>query len=161
MYRIDDKVGAIKEVQRLLNLNQTGLFDKKTREAVLDAQAKYRLAETGVVDYLTFTLIAENYRNEKSNRWGSDYLLNPRFPYVIGDMGENVLRINEALQVVLNDYTYEGIMPKGRYLNDHTIQGAQFLRKLFGMNESNEIDEELMSRIMKEREHIEIKSKRT
>jgi len=161
MYRIDDKVGAIKEVQRLLNLNQTGLFDKKTREAVLDAQAKYRLAETGVVDYLTFTLIAENYRNEKSNLWSSDYLLNPRFPYVIGDMGENVLRINEALQVVLNDYTYEGIMPKGRYLNDNTIQGAKFLRKLFGMNESNEIDEELMSRIMKEREHIEVKSKRT
>jgi len=161
MYRIDDKVGAIKEVQRLLNLNQTGLFDKKTREAVLDAQAKYRLAETGVVDYLTFTLIAENYRNEKSNLWSSDYLLNPRFPYVIGDMGENVLSINEALQVVLNDYTYEGIMPKGRYLNDNTIQGAKFLRKLFGMNESNEIDEELMSRIMKEREHIEVKSKRT
>ena len=69
MYRIEEKIEAIKEVQRLLNLNQTGLFDKKTRDAVLNVQSKYKLAETGIVDYLTFTSIVEEYSNEKNNQW--------------------------------------------------------------------------------------------
>jgi hypothetical protein len=161
MYRIDDKAEAIKEVQKLLNLNQTGLFDKKTKDAVLNVQSKYKLEETGVVDYQTFTLITEDYRNEKNNKWDSDYLFNPRFPYVIGDIGDNVLKINEAMEIVLADFSYEETIPKGKYLGVDTIKGVRFLRKIFNMNESDEIDEALMSRIMKEREHIEIKSKRT
>ena len=39
MYRIDDKAEAIKEVQKMLNLNQSGLFDKKTKDAVLNVQS--------------------------------------------------------------------------------------------------------------------------
>ena len=65
------------------------------------------------------------------------------------------------MEIVLRDFSYEGPMPKGKYLGNDTIKGAQFLRNVFNMGESAEIDEPLMSRIMKEREHIEIKSKRT
>ncbi len=160
MYRIEDKVSAIKELQRLLDLKPTGLFDKNTREAVLRTQAKNNLDETGIVDYLTFTLIVEEYRNEKNKQWNSDYLFDPRFPYVMGDIGDNVLRINEALETVLRDYSYEGRMPRGKYLGDDTIGGVHFLQKIFNMSESDIIDEELMSRIMRERESIEIKKPR-
>lgn len=160
MYRIEDKVSAIEELQRLLDLTPTGLFDKNTREAVLRTQAKNSLEQTGIVDYLTFTFIVEEYRSEKNNQWNSDYLFDPRFPYIKGDMGDNVLRINEALETVLRDYSYEGTMPRGKYLGEDTIDGVRFLQKIFNMRESDMIDEALLSRVMKERESIEIKKPR-
>ena len=158
MYRIDDRISAIKELQRLLDLNQTGLFDKKTRDTVLKVQEKYNLKQTGIADYFTFTLIADEFREKKNNEWNSDYLFKPKFPYAKGDMGDNVGRINEALKIVLEDYVYEGIIPRGKYFGEDTLSAAKFLRKIFNMGSSDEIDEALMTRIMREREAIEIKS---
>ena len=39
MYNIDDKVSAIKEIQRLLSLNQTGIYDADTEKSVSEIQA--------------------------------------------------------------------------------------------------------------------------
>ena len=157
MYRIDDRSGAVKELQRLLEINQTGFFDNKTKNTILEIQKKNNLEPTGVADYITFTSIADEFRENKNNKWNSDYLFNPQFPYVKGDMGDNIGRINEALRVILEDYVYEGIIPGGTFFGDNTLSSVKFLRKIFNMESSDEIDEALMTRIMREREAIEIK----
>ena len=158
MYQIDDRISAVKELQRLLDMNQTGFYDQKTRDTVLGVQSKYNLEQTGIVDYITFTSIADEFREKNNNKWNSDYLFNPQFPYVKGDIGDNVGRINEALRIVLEDYVYEGTVPRGTFFDENTLSAAKFLRKIFNIESSDEIDEELMTRIMREREAIEIKS---
>ena len=158
MYRIDDRISAIKELQRLLNINRTGFYDQKTRDTVLGIQAKYNLEQTGIVDYITFASITDEFREKNSNKWSSDYLFNPQFPYIKGDIGDNVGKINEALRIVLEDYVYEGTIPRGTFFDENTLSAAKFLRKIFNMESSDEIDEALMTRIMRERDAIEIKS---
>ena len=87
------------------------------------------------------------------------YLFNPAFPYTIGDMGDNVGLINDAIRLVLSDFVYEGVVPKGKYLNQNTITAANFLRKIFKMDLSEEIDVLFVNRLLLEKSAIEIKRK--
>ena len=59
MYRINDTISAIKEIQRLLGINQTGNYDKATRKAVGNIQQRYSLPVTEVSDYLTFNALVK------------------------------------------------------------------------------------------------------
>ena len=43
MYHIDDNISALKEVQRLLNINPTGVFDENTKKAVKKIQLNYSI----------------------------------------------------------------------------------------------------------------------
>lgn len=157
MYRIENTEAAIRELQRLLYIAPSGTYDKATKEAVMKMQAKYNLEITGVADYRTFEKIAEEYRVRKGNVWSNDYLFNPSFPFIEENIGDNVEKINYALGLVLKDYTYEGVLPKGKYLGKDTLEGTKYLRKIFGMRESNEIDEAFLNRILAEKRAIEYK----
>jgi hypothetical protein len=159
MYRIEDITSATKEIQRLLGINTTGNYDKKTRDEVLRIQTLHAIEQSGEVDYKTFTLIVDEHLSRENAIWNSDYLLAADFPYSEGDIGENVLRINEALSRVLVTYPYYGEMPRGKYFGSSTLSGVKFLQAVFGMEESEEIDEYFMNRILAELEGIEIKEK--
>lgn len=159
MYHIEDTVSAIKELQRLLDLNQTGIYDEKTRNEVLEIQSEYGLARTGIANYETFSRITEKYLENRSGVWSSDYLFDANFPYVKNDFDDNVEKINYAIAMVLREYTYEGIEPRGKFLGNDTIDSANYLRNIFQMSESNEIDEKFLNRIMQEMRAIEIKRK--
>ena len=65
MYHIENTSAAIKELQRLLRINQTTVYDQATRDAVLRIQSELGLEKTGIADYHTFTAIVENYQNYK------------------------------------------------------------------------------------------------
>ena len=158
MYRIEDQASAVKELQRLLGLNQTAFYDKKTREAVLMIQKELGLEQTGITDYATFNAIVNKYRNSMSQIWNSNYLFKPIFPYRQGDMNDNVEKINDALKIVLKNFTYEGVIPGGKYYGKDTQDAVIFLRSIFKMIESEEIDEAFMNRLIFEKAAIEIKS---
>jgi hypothetical protein len=159
MYRIEDSTAAVKELQRLLGLKQTGNYDGKTANAVKMKQDEYSLEKTGIADYETFTLIVDEYRVKRDRVWNSSYLHSPKFPYVNGDMGDDEGRINEALYTVLKEYSYEGTLPRGGYLGDDSFYGVKYLRDIFGMEQRDEIDEQLMNRILAELEAIKIKKR--
>lgn len=159
MYRIEDTVSAIKELQRLLGLSQTGNYDDTTKGAVVSIQKKYALPINGVTDYSTFKVIVDEYKNRNTNVWESNYLFAPKFPFIKGDMGDNAGRINEALSTVLRNYRYEESLPRGKYVGSDTILAIRFLRKIFGMDKSDEIDERFMNRLILELDGIEIKEK--
>ena len=159
MYRIEDSTSATKEVQRLLGVNETGNYDKKTRDAVLRLQALYALPESGVVDYTTFGIIVKEYRESRSKILSNRYLFDANFPYVEGDVGENVQRINEALAKVLVTYPYHLTVPRGKYFGRDTLSGVRFMQDVFGIEKRDEVDVDFMNRILKELEGIEIKEK--
>ena len=159
MYLIDDTVSALKEVQRLLNVNRTGMFDESTKQAVEKIQLSYGLKRANIVNYKTFNAILSEYNKSKMREIDTDYLFNPTFPYTVGDMNDNVGLINDALRLVLNDYVYEDIVPHGKYLSDNTITASNFLRKIFKMDLSDQIDESFINRLLLEKSAIEIKRK--
>ena len=157
MYHIDDKVSAIKAIQRLLSLNQTGIYDADTKKSVSEIQAAYSLDVTGVADYETFNAILIEYRN--SNQSHSCYLFSPIFPYALGDLDENVRLIHSALFPVLKEYSYEADIPSGNYLNQSTLDAVNYLRNIFRMPISEEIDEKFIDRLIIERDSLELKNK--
>lgn len=157
MYRIEDDISAIKEVQRLLGLNETGRYDGKTRSAVLNIQRKHALDENGVTDYETFVAIVKEYRKRKDGIWDNGYLFSPSFPFKGGELSDDAARINEALARVLKNYGYEGVIPRGKYIGTDTISGVIFLREIFGIGKKDEIDAAFMNRLMLELRAIEIK----
>ena len=159
MYRIDDTVSALKEVQRLLNVNQTGIYDTSTKKAVEQIQLNYGLKRADVVNYKTFNAILAEYNKREMRELNSNYLFKPVFPYTIGDMDDNVGLINDALRLVLSDYVYEDAAPRGNYLNESTITASNFLRKIFKMDLSDQLDELFIKRLLLEKSAIEIKRK--
>lgn len=159
MYRIDDKNSAIKDAQRLLGINQTGFYDEQTKNAVKEIQSANSYDETGAIDYKTFELILEKFNEKRLFPEYQNYLFAPRFPYRLNDMGENVIAIHSALSAVLEDYVYEKDIPTGSFLGLATIDAANFMREIFGIPSSNEIDERFVSRLMLEKKAIEIKRK--
>ena len=155
MYQIDDKVAAIKEVQRLLGLNQTGIYDSPTRKRVRLVQEAYSLKQNDFVDYETFAALRREYR--KSLKKHNHYLYAPQYPYKIGDMDTNISLIHSALSSVLKDYQYEGIIPSGSFLSECTVAAVNYLRYIFGMPSDNQIDELFIDRLLLEKRALEIK----
>ena len=61
MYRQLDRIEAIKNIQRMLMLNETGVKNEAMIEAIIKIQKENALEETGLVDYQTFKIIKELY----------------------------------------------------------------------------------------------------
>ena len=159
MYQIEDIDSAIKEVQRLLGIRQSGKYDKSTRDAVIDIQRINSLPKTGITDYTTFTAIVEAYREKSADILKDSFLFAPVFPFSKGDMGGNAGRINDALSLVLKSYSYEGVLPRGKYIGEDSISGARFLQGVFYMEERDEIDARFMGRLLLELDGIKNKEK--
>lgn len=159
MYRIDDRDAAIKDVQRLLGVNQTGFYDAPTENAVKKVQSIYSYEENGKVDYKTFGIIVAEHNERELSTKEEYYLFAPQFPYVLYDIDENIRLINSALNTVLKDYVYEEEFPEGIFFGVSTLNAANFLRKIFGMTLSDEIDERFVNRLLREKKAIEIKQK--
>lgn len=158
MYRIEDEISAIKNIQRLIFLNQTGAYDEKTRNSVLEIQKKQGSTPSGIVDYETFRLIVENY-HKKASQKSSEYLFGAKYPYEYGDIGENIVIINNAVSAVLKDFRYNEDHPKGAFFGHETINGIRYLRKAFCMEESDSADPAFINRLFIERNAIDIKNK--
>ena len=140
MYHIEDKSGAIKSVQRLLFISTSGVFDKKTRDAVMAFQASCGLAPTGSVDSRLFTLLRESYNNKKLKDMNPE--LN-NFPYVFGDSGGDVAVLNANLTKVIKRYTYSVIRPpRGSFYSHDTKAAVSRLREVYRMTAEECVDEE-------------------
>ena len=160
MYNIEDKPSAIKEVQRLLDINQTGEYNNKTSEAVKEIQKSKGLTETGITDYETFSVIVEDYRERVlSDPNGVKSLFTPAFPYSLGDHGSNVDYINTIIRDVFEEYRLETKLPRGNYYTRDTENAVIRLRQIFNMGESKETDVTLFNRIILEREAIQLKKR--
>ena len=79
MYRIEDKSAAIAEIQRLLNITQTSIYDKNTINSVAEHQQANNIPVTGIVDYETFTSIVNFYNSRLLGKIESSTLIEKAF----------------------------------------------------------------------------------
>ncbi len=148
MYSIYDKRSAIKVVQRLLSLNESGVYDEKTMGAVKNFQSINELEQTGVVDYITFTrLRAAKVAAEQESK-ARARISGPTFPYKAGDRSADMGVINSDLREALLMYTHEDILPRGDYYTSYTASAAKRLREVYMLEEGYHIDEELYYKVI-------------
>lgn len=150
MYMITDKSSGIRAVQRLLGINQNGIYDERTVESVKELQRESGLEVNGVVDYKTFVVLLKRHRENTSKEISgvSDGIGN--FPYERGRGGDDVVQLHRYMSFLLSEYNYEYIHPKGRYFNADTEKAVAFLRNVFGLVEGSIIDKVLYARIKRE-----------
>ena len=155
MYFIEDKTAAIKAMQKMLKINQTGEYDALTRGRVIEHQKNNSINTTGIVDYETFISILEDYRYVilKENAQTSIFE-NPSFPYKLGDFDENVGKINTLINDIFTDYLLETPLPTGKYFGKDTENAILRLRNIFALESSPYLDEILLDRMIKEHKRI-------
>ena len=136
MYRIEDHHSAIKVVQRMLGLNEIGIYDEKTRKSVAEYQLENGLNSNGVVDYYTFESLKKKYARENSREIDNAFsFLAKGLPYQNGDMNTNLSIINSLLGGIMTDYKLEGILPRGNFYGYDTSSAVLAIRKLFLLEE--------------------------
>ena len=155
MYFIEDISAAVKSIQKMLKINQTGEYDTLTRSRVIEHQENNSINATGIVDYETFISIHAAYRYEiiKENAKTS-ILENPSFPYKLGDFDENVEKINILINDIFEDYLLESPIPTGKYFGKDTENAILRLHSIFALESTPYLDEILFDRIIKEHKRI-------
>lgn len=179
MYNIQDKSAVIREVKRYLydvahnmypDMKSTtidGIFDGDSAEAVRDYQRIKGLPINGTIDYITFLALADDYKCVQRKRAERDYVLSAApFPYSRGDYSDDVKVINLMLSEfrdVYHDLTNVG---KGGYYSAYTSSAVREIRKIFMMEDSDEVDSALYERmrteldaIQRNRKHNDLKDK--
>ena len=167
MYQITDRVAAIREIQGYLgaipgyeNVNQNGIYDTKTSDAVKKFKAERGLAAGDGVDRETFDLLFSAYRESvRLQRLRAELSETIDFPLRLGSIGEGVMRLNAMLADVLD---YAGVFHSVRRLPIFTgeTEGAiSAVTRLFNLEKTLEVDELLFLRIMDEHRTL-IKAKK-
>ena len=161
MYNINDKSEVIKEIKRYLYAISTttrpeigrttidGYYDKETERIVKNYQSAIGILESGVVDYITFQSIADEYLKIKENEELRQTLLLPTgFPLSRGMASEDVRLINiliSALREIYKDIPFVG---NSNYFSRNTERAVRLLREIFIMRDSPEVDTELYNRMI-------------
>ena len=151
MYLIEDKSAAIREIQRLLEINQSGNYDSRTFEAVKSHQLLKGLPATGQVDYETFKSIHESFRYKNVLKKSAGmFSFVTRFPYQIGYSGEDVALINSLLSNVIDKFGLNYIKPKGRYFSVRSASAVKRLREIFMLEDGYHVDEPFFEILLKQ-----------
>lgn len=151
MYFIDDKVAAIKEIQRLLGVSRSGNFDAKTREAVKTHQMLNGIEPTGIVDYNTFISISANHKLRTGKQKIEKCVpLVTRFPYQIGYSGDDVTMINSLLSNAVEKYELNYIKPRGKYYSVRTAGVVRRLREIFLLEDGYHVDSLFFELLLKQ-----------
>lgn len=143
MYHITDKKSAVKEVQRLLFLNQTGIYDENTRETVKKIQEKCGLEVSGIVDFMTFEAIKEDFyrHNTKNTVQTLGALELNEFPYEFGAHSHDVSILNAMLSNKIDKYSLPLWKPRGAFYSKTTAKAVEAMREIFLLEKGRYIDE--------------------
>lgn len=160
MYEIEDRGAAIAEVQRLLDLNQTRIFDKKTINSVAEHQKSQNLEVTGIVDYATFLSLVASKKSRENNKIKNHGVINASvFPIKAHSQGYHVEHINSLLSDILTEYRYDQILPRGKYFGQDTMRAVMTVQEIFDLPKEEHISVSLYNRILAENEAILIKKR--
>ena len=150
MYEINDKRGAIIAVQRLLGVNESGIYDKETLNATRKFQQSSGIEETGIVDYETFKLLIDQGVQSKQADTARGRLSEPRFPYQPGERDSNMSIINADLREAIKRYTHEDLLPRGVYYTSYTASAAKRLREIYMLSDGYKVDEVLYYKVIRD-----------
>jgi peptidoglycan hydrolase-like protein with peptidoglycan-binding domain len=160
MYRINDRASAIKNIQSYLraifvgeiNIVPNGVYDDKTRLAVLEFQRNNGLEPNGVVDLLTYELLYSSYSEKQiEDRVGKRIDL----PFYPGDYSDEMREINKMLSSLLDYYRIDHRVTENGFYSKETSEAVKNMRKIYLMKDVDLVDEMLYSRMLLEYGTIE------
>ena len=157
MYRINDKESAIREVQKYLKvvsepnvfISPSGVFDERTKLAVIDFQEKRGIFGSGVVDLITFDhLFTEYTLLKRKDEIGKDTVGFIQFPILPGAMTNGVYHINQMLTRLLDYYGVTHRLRPSAFFSEETRLAVRSLREIYMLEDIDIVDEILYSRII-------------
>ena len=146
MYFISDKTAAVRALQKMLGVPETGRIDRGMAEKIEKITGS---PFTGVVSYTDFPVIKKAYRKRKAARLVRDAL-------GIDASGSNggrytrdeMEKINQLLAKCIKENRLEAYPPRGRFYTSLTATAVREVRKMLMLPEGDEIDVELLYRLM-------------
>ena len=173
MYQQTDKISAIKEIQKYLfvisdsKYNEVprvpidGIFDNETELAVIKFQESVNLSPTGIVDFITFKKLFEEYKSITENLNTTNYIFgDSSFPLKENDQNEDVRALHVMISKIRKTFPYLTDPGHGSYYSQRTADSIEEMRKLFMLPRSRNLDKELYRRMIVEingRQHFKEK----
>ncbi len=161
MYNINDKSEVIKEIKRYLYAISTttrpeigrttidGYYDKETERIIKNYQRAIGIPENGIVDYITFQNLADEYlKITKKNNTRQTLLLPTGFPLSRGMANEDIRLINIIITSLREIYKELPFVGASNYFSKNTERAIHLLREIFMMRDSGEVDSELFERMI-------------
>ena len=147
MYRQLDRIEAIKNIQRMLMINETGVKNEAMIEAILEIQKENALEETGLVDYQTFTIIKELYEMNRIKRFVNTLDSTAEYPYTHGDYSKKISEYAMSLNKASSMYSIDYRIRNSNYYGDELGRLVLDLRRIYNLELINYIDEMLIYRV--------------
>lgn len=161
MYNISNRNEVIREIKRYLYLITTttredigrttidSYYDKPTAQIIRNYQRAKGLKESGIVDYITFQGLANEYLEIKCEMEKRKTLLEPTgFPLSRGMANDDIRLINlliSSLREIYPDLPYVG---SSNYFSKNTERAVHILREIFMMEDDNKVDNKLFERMV-------------
>lgn len=162
-YDITDQKQVVREIKKYLHAISThtypeitrgtvdGIYDNETRASVKKFQALQGLPETGVVDYITFLTLADEYGSIKTADALPDSLIEYQsFPMIYGDMSEDVRLLNMMITELSKIYKSIGAVGSDNYYSKRTVKAIKEIEKIFNLEITGITDAILYDRIKEE-----------
>ena len=160
MYKAYDKAQAIKNVQIYLDKARqstfavvpSGIYDDKTRLAVLDFQKRFNLLESGIVDSATLKKLYNEYllKLQKTDLENRGFSL----PFYSGDFSGEIQWLNRGFIKLMNHYgESHSIKPNG-YFSSETEAAAKTLSRIYQIDYPGYINEILFTRLIRDLESL-------
>lgn len=150
LYMPDDRASAVKNIQRLLKINESGIYDARTAQAVRAAQRSFGLDDNGRVDLPTFSAVLEMYRRNERTRSYTSGVDTSAFPYDVGAYGVGVREIIQLLYSALVPYSMTSSALRGAIYTVGVGDAAKKLREIYGLPIATYVDEDMYVRIRRE-----------
>lgn len=151
MYFITDKKSAVMDVQRMLSLvfpdkmiSTSGIYDDKTKEAVLELQRSSEIRESGRVDMVTFNELRRSYEEAERKIEVRSMTASLPFPIGFGFVSDEMIFINTMLGFVIEYYGVENRVRYNRLYSEATGRAVRIIRTIYGLHPSDQIDEALL-----------------
>lgn len=152
MKMIDDKEAYIREIQRFIIATdrdtavvENGIYDEKSKLAVKRFKEENGLSSDSTVDYETYTLLYQKYKESNINQ---SRTLNQY------DRGEDVLMLNMMLSSVGGAYSDVITPPVSDYYSERTELAVLRMREIFDMGNDTSADPLFYERLRLEYENV-------
>lgn len=152
MYSLNEKNEYIKSVQKLLStvyknehVPKNGIYEERTKEFILRFQRENGLSDNGIIDEETLKKL---YLKSKRRITDEAYPFSENLKYRYYD--ERMRKINEIISELLNYYGKHHRLLPIPYFSEETLLSVNELRKIYSLEDGEEIDEKLYGIMIKD-----------
>lgn len=138
MYSFLDEKEKTKEIQRYLNLTQSGNRDDKLTNAVKGVQSRHNITENGEINAETFNAIYLEYR-DKRDEMRAEAMLGDSLPIRLGEWGEAMRNINLMLIKLAAHYRIQTNLVNSDYYGERSEKIIEELSEIYHLERAKKL----------------------